>query len=205
MSKKNCKYLLSVKKSLGYGDSTDVRIKVKIKTETNRFSYVMRAMCQSLSYGNTDQIGRRAWNGFMEYIEKSVATFVNECNAKYRNGKDPKINPRATSDFLPNGIPEFMYTTTHNNTYDISIGQTTSSLTMEQVMSVYEKAKETEERKNSPVKGWGGLSKMPKISKCPTTHKWEWLHKSKIFKDNWIISIKLQFIWLLVIWHNSSP
>ena len=107
----------------------------------------MRAMCQSLSYGNTDQIGRRAWNGFMEYIEKSVATFVNECNAKYRNGKDGKINRRATPDFLPDGIPEFISTTTHNNTYDISIGQITSSLTMEQVMDVYEKAKETEVRK----------------------------------------------------------
>ena len=81
----------------------------------------MRAMCQSLSYGNTDQIGWRAWNGFMEYIEKSVATFVNECNAKYKNGKDPKINPRATPDFLPDGIPEFISTSTHNNTYDISI------------------------------------------------------------------------------------
>ena len=136
-----------MEKSLAYRDSTDIGIKIKIKTETNRFAYVMRAMCQSLSYGNTDQIGRRAWNGFMEYIEKSVATFVNECNAKYKNGKDPKINPRATPDFLPDGIPEFISTTTHNNTYDISIGQITSSLTMEQVMSVYEKAKETEVRK----------------------------------------------------------
>ena len=134
-----------MEKSLAYHDSTDIGI--KIKTETNRFAYVMRAMCQSLSYGNTDQIGRRAWNGFMEYIEKSVATFVNECNAKYKNGKDRKINPRATPDFLPDGIPEFISTTTHNNTYDISIGQITSPLTMEQVMSVYEKAKETEVRK----------------------------------------------------------
>ena len=136
-----------MEKSLAYRDSTDIGIKIKIKTETNRFAYVMRAMCQSLSYGNTDQIGRRAWNGFMEYIEKSVATFVNECNAKYKNGEDPKKNRRATPDFLPDGIPEFISTTTHNNTYDISIGQITSSLTMEQVMSVYEKAKETEVRK----------------------------------------------------------
>ena len=97
----------------------------------------------------------------MEYIEKSVATFVNECNAKYRNGKDPQINPRATPDFIPDGIPEFIYTTTHNNTYDISIGQITSSLTMEQVMSVYEKAKETEERKKGnrgPGAASGGAS-----------------------------------------------
>ena len=62
--------------------------------------------------------------------------------------------------------------------------------------------------KNSPVKGWGGLSKMSKNVKMsihPTTHRWEWIHKSKIVKDNWIISIRLSFIWLLVIWHNSSP
>ena len=62
--------------------------------------------------------------------------------------------------------------------------------------------------KNSPVKGWGGLSKMSKNVKMsihPTAHRWEWLHKSKIVKDNWIISIRLSFIWLLVIWHSSSP
>ena len=44
--------------------------------------------------------------------------------------------------------------------------------------------------KNSPVKGWGGLSKMSKNVKMsihPTTHRWEWLLKSKIVKDNWII------------------
>ena len=39
--------------------------------------------------------------------------------------------------------------------------------------------------KNSPVKGWGGLSKMSKNVKMsihPTTHRWEWIHKSKIVK-----------------------
>ena len=53
---------------------------------------------------------------------------------------------------------------------------------------------------------WGGLRKMSKNVKMsihPTTHRWEWLHKSKIFKDNWIILIRLWFIWLLVIWYNS--
>ena len=64
----------------------------------------------------------------------------------------------------------------------------------------------TKQEKNSPVKGWGGLRKMSKNVKMsihPTTHRWEWLHKSKIVKDNWIILIRLWFIWLLVIWHNS--
>ena len=161
MSKNNCKYLLSVKKSLGYGDSEDVGIKVKIKTATNKFTYVMKHICQSLFYGNTDQIGRSAWNGFMSSIQNSVATFVNEWNAKYKGGKDPKINPRATPDFLPGGIPEFIYTTTHNNSYNISIGMITLSLTMEEVMSVYEKAKETEERKKGnrePGAAAGGAS-----------------------------------------------
>ena len=161
MSKNNCKYLLSVKKSLGYGDSQDVGIKVKIKTATNKFAYVMKCICQSLFYGNTDQIGRSAWNGFMSSIQNSVATFVNEWNAKYKGGKDPQINPRLTPDFLPDEIPEFIYTTTHNNSYNISIGMITSSLTMEKVMSVYEKAKETEERKKGnrePGATAGGVS-----------------------------------------------
>ena len=78
MSKNNCKYILSVNKSLGYGDSQDVGIKVKIKTVTNKFAYVMKCICQSLFYGNTDQIGWSAWNGFMSSIQNSVVTFVNE-------------------------------------------------------------------------------------------------------------------------------
>ena len=31
------------------------------------------------------------------------------------------------------------------------------------------------------------------------------LNHLKIVKDNWIILIRLWFIWLLVIWHNSNP
>ena len=47
-----------------------------------------------------------------------------------------------------------------------------------------------------------------------TTHRWEWLHKSKIFKDNWIILIRLRFLvifsdftWLQPLTHpsNHSP
>ena len=149
MSKNNCKYLFSVRKTLGHGESEEVGIKdnIKIKTVTNQFAYVLKHICQSLSYGNTDQVGRSAWNGFIRYIQNGVATFVNEWNAKYIEGKDPNINPTATPDFLPNGIPEFINTTTHNNSYDISIGIVTLSLIMEEVMAVYEKAKETEERK----------------------------------------------------------
>ena len=36
------------------------------------------------------------------------------------------------------------------------------------------------------------------------TYRWGCLHKSKIFKQNWIISIKASFIWLLVIWHDPT-
>ena len=46
--------------------------------------------------------------------------------------------------------------------------------------------------KNSPIRGWGGLSKMSKkMSKMS--------NKSYIFKQNWIISIRSRFIWYLVI------
>ena len=51
--------------------------------------------------------------------------------------------------------------------------------------------------KNSPVRGWGGLSKMSKkMSKMS--------NKSYIFKQNWIISIRSRFIWYLVIWPNPT-
>ena len=62
--------------------------------------------------------------------------------------------------------------------------------------------------KNSPVKGWGGLSKSQKMSNCPSTQQptrgGGWLRKSKIFKENWNILIRLWFIWFLKIWHVSS-
>ena len=58
-------------------------------------------------------------------------------------------------------------------------------------------------KKNNPVKGWGGLSKMSKNVKMSihTT-----THTSIIFKENWIIFIRLQFIWLFTYpWVEESP
>ena len=103
-------------------------------------------------------------------------------------------------------------------------------------------------KKNSPIRGWGGLSKMSKKSpKCPIieiisirsylfdfsdlkclqtklnyinklklyeishltwlhpfthtpTNRWGCLNISKIFKQNWIISIRSRFIRYLAIW-----
>ena len=81
--------------------------------------------------------------------------------------------------------------------------------------------------KNSPIRGWGGLSKMSKkMSKIelsqlgqdlfdfsdltwahplthPSTHRWGCLHKSSIFKQNRIISISSSFI-KLVIWPDPT-
>ena len=70
--------------------------------------------------------------------------------------------------------------------------------------------------KNSPIRGWGGLSK--NVQKWPTidphinppihpttytpTHRWGCFSKSQIFKQNWIISISSRFIWFLLIWHD---
>ena len=72
--------------------------------------------------------------------------------------------------------------------------------------------------KNSPIRGWGGLSK--NVQKWPTidphinppihpttytpTHRWGCFSKSQIFKQNWIILISSRFIWFLLIWHDPT-
>ena len=106
------------------------------------FAYAVQRICQSLHYGNTDQIGRNAWNGFIEYIQNGVANFVNECNHKYQQN-DPHINPQNTPNFLPEGVPEFVNTRNHNNSYDISIGIVTSSLQKDQIKNINARARPT--------------------------------------------------------------
>ena len=67
------------------------------------FAYAVQRICQSLHFGNTDQIGRNAWNGFIEHIQNGVANFVNQCNLKYQQN-DQHINPQNTPNFLPEGV-----------------------------------------------------------------------------------------------------
>ena len=85
--------------------------------------------------------------------------------------------------------------------------------------------------KNSPIRGWGGLSKMSKnvhnwiistrsgfiwfyhlnwphplthpLIHTPT-HSYGCLNKSSIFKQNWMISIRSRFIWYLIIWPDPT-
>ena len=109
------------------------------------FAYAVQRICQSLHYGNTDQIGRNAWNGFIEYIQNGVANFVNECNHRYQQN-DPDINPQNTPNFLPEGVPEFVNTRNHNNSYDISIGIVTSSLQRDQIKNINARARPTRRR-----------------------------------------------------------
>ena len=109
------------------------------------FAYAVQRICQSLHYGNTDQIGRNAWNGFIEYIQNGVANFVNKCNHKYQQN-DPHINLQNTPNFLPEGVPEFVNTRNHNNSYDISIGIVTSSLQKDQIKNINARARPTQRR-----------------------------------------------------------
>ena len=116
-------------------DACSHQDKVRIKKLVKDFSYAVQCICQSLYFGNTDQIGRNAWNGFIEYIESGVTNFVNECNLKY-NENDQDINPQKTPNFLPKGVPEFVNTRNYNNSYDINIGIVTLLLKRDQIRSI---------------------------------------------------------------------
>ena len=123
-------------------DACRYKEEIKIKKSVKDFSYAIQWICQSLHFGNTDQIGRNAWNGFIKYIQNGVANFVNKCNNKYKQN-DQHINPQNTPNFLLEGVPEFVNTRNHNNSYDISIGIVTSSLQKDQIRNINARARLT--------------------------------------------------------------
>ena len=102
----------------------DVNDKKKIVSD---LAYAINRIPLSLYHGNTNQIGRDAWNGFVEYIVNAVCRYVNMLNSDFL-GMGNKINRADHPRFLHQDLPPFVNTRVYNNNFHISIGLVSSSL-----------------------------------------------------------------------------
>ena len=91
------------------------------------FSYTINRIAQSFKHGNTNQVGRDAWNLHMQYIVDGVTHFVNRLNRNYTD-EGIGINPTKFPNFLFPGLPPAINTHVYNNAFEISIGIMSSSL-----------------------------------------------------------------------------
>ena len=90
-------------------------------------AYAINRIPLSLYHGNTNQIGRDAWNGLVEYIVNAVCRYVNMLNSDFK-GAGTKINSLDHPRFLHPDLPPFVNTRVYNNNFHISIGLVSSSL-----------------------------------------------------------------------------
>ena len=102
----------------------DINDKKKIVSD---LAYAINRIPLSLYHGNTNQIGRDAWNGFVEYIVNAVCRYVNMLNSDFL-GVGNKINRADHPRFLHQDLPPFVNTRVYNNNFHISIGLVSSSL-----------------------------------------------------------------------------
>ena len=102
----------------------DVNDKKKIVSD---LAYAINRIPLSLYHGNTNQIGRDAWNGLVEYIVNAVCRYVNMLNSDFK-GVGTKINSLDHPRFLHPDLPPFVNTRVYNNNFHISIGLVSSSL-----------------------------------------------------------------------------
>ena len=103
------------------------------------FSYTINRIAQSLKHGNTNQVGRDAWNLPMQYIVDGVTHFVNHLNRDY-TGEGIGINPTKFPNFLFPGLLPAINTCVYNNAFEISIGIMSSSLYREDLNDVHNSA-----------------------------------------------------------------
>ena len=111
----------------------DINDKKKILSD---LAYAINRIPLSLYHGNTNQIGRDAWNGLVEYIVNAVCRYVNMLNSDF-TGSGTKINPLDHPRFLHPDLPPFVNTRVYNNNFHISIGLVSSSLDTHDVTNVH--------------------------------------------------------------------
>ena len=102
----------------------DVNDKKKIVSD---LAYAINCILLSLYHCNTNQIGRDAWNGFVEYIVNAVWRYVKMLNSDFL-GVGNKINRADHTRFLHQDLPPFVNTLVYNNNFHISIRLFISSL-----------------------------------------------------------------------------
>ena len=91
------------------------------------FAYAINRIPLSLYHGNTNQIGREAWNGFVEYNVNTVCHYVNMLNSDFI-GTGTTIHHVDHPRFLHQDLLPFVNTRVYNNNFHISIGLVSSSL-----------------------------------------------------------------------------
>ena len=111
----------------------DVNDKKKIVSD---LTYAINRIPLSLYHGNTNQIGRDAWNGFVEYIVNAVCHYVNMLNSDFLCAGN-KINHADHPRFLHQDLPPFVNTCVYNNNFHISIGLVSSSLDTHDVTNAH--------------------------------------------------------------------
>ena len=118
-------------------------LKSKKQKAVSDFAYALNMIPLSLYNGNTNLIGRNAWNGLVDQVVKGVSSFVNELNLQFRT--DPNnlrniVNPNDHPRFLHQDLPQFVNTHVRNNNFHISIGIVTSSLNSHDVVNAHNTA-----------------------------------------------------------------
>ena len=118
---------------------------IEKKEAVAQFTYILNRIPLSLYNGNTNQIGRDAWNGLVEQIVKGVTRYVNKLNEDFKNPNPMSahgglVNPANHPRFLHTDLPEFVNTRVYNNNFHISVGIVTSSLDSHAVVHAHNAA-----------------------------------------------------------------
>ena len=95
----------------------------KLKAEMADAQYVM---CEALVCGNVNNIGQNAWCYFINQVQDMVVNYINDIN-----------NSQHMRNWTQLGKPNFIYTKTYNDSWDICYGYMTTCVRAEQMENWY--------------------------------------------------------------------
>ena len=89
-------------------------------------------MCEALVRGNVNNIGQNAWSYFINQVQDMVVDYMNDTN-----------NTQQIPSWNQTGKPNFIYTKTYNNSWDICYGYMTTCVQADQMENWYVLAAQT--------------------------------------------------------------
>ena len=101
----------------------------KMRAELADAQYVM---CEALVRRNVNNIGRNAWSYFINQVQDMVVDYMNDTN-----------NTQQIPSWNQAGKPNFIYTKTYNNSWDICYGYMTTCVQADQMENWYVLAAQT--------------------------------------------------------------
>ena len=104
-------------------------LREKMRAELADAQYVM---CEALVCGNVNNIGRNAWSYFINQVQDMVVDYMNDTN-----------NTQQIPSWNQTGKPNFIYTKTYNNSWDICYGYMTTCVQADQMENWYVLAAQT--------------------------------------------------------------